>query len=134
MSNPTRDEILAVLERYADAWLKGDMKTIIDSYHDDVVFHYAGRSPLAGAHRGKQACLAVLKQVSQKTNRKLLSIRDVMAGNELGVIIAIERFGEDGDFVQLERLLRYRVRDDKLCECWIYDSDQELVDRFYSVP
>ena len=134
MSNPTRDEILAVLERYADAWLKGDMKTIIDSYHDDVVFHYAGRSPLAGVHRGKQACLAVLKQVSQKTNRKLLSIRDVMAGNELGVIVAIERFGAEGHFVELERLLRYRVRDGKLCECWIYDADQELVDRFYSVP
>jgi ketosteroid isomerase-like protein len=134
MSNPTRDEILAVLERYADAWLKGDMKTIIDSYHDDVVFHYAGRSPLAGAHRGKQACLAVLKQVSQKTNRKLLSIKDVMAGNELGIIVAIERFGAEGDSVELERLLRYRVRDGKLCECWIYDFDQALVDRFYSMP
>lgn len=132
MSNATREAIFAVVKRYADAWLQGDMKNIIDCYHDDVVFHYAGRSPLAGAHRGKQACLGVLKQVSQKTNRKLLSITDVLAGDEFGLIVAVERFGSEGDFVELERLLRYRVQDEKLCECWIYDFDQELVDRYYS--
>jgi uncharacterized protein len=132
MPNTARDEIFAVLRRYADLWLQGDMKGIIDCYHDEVVFHYAGRSPLAGAHRGKQACLAVLKQVGQKTNRELLSIRDVLAGDEFGLIVAVERFGFEGDFVELERLLRYRVLDRKLSECWVYDLDQELVDRYYS--
>jgi hypothetical protein len=52
-------EVESVARRYADAWVKNDLEVIIDSYHDEVVFHYFGRSPLAGTHRGKAACLAL---------------------------------------------------------------------------
>src|SRR5258708_6809615 len=38
----------AAVRRYADAWQKNDLATIVDCYHDEVVFHYFGRSPLAG--------------------------------------------------------------------------------------
>lgn len=120
-----------VVKRYADAWAADDMRTIVDSYHDDVVFHYFGRSPLAGVHRGKAACLALLKQVREKTNRRLISIRDILAGQHFGVIVAVERFERDGATAEIERLLRYRVREGKLAECWIYDEDQHLVDDFW---
>ena len=68
---PAASEILAVVQRYAQAWAANDLKAIVDCYHDEVVFHYFGRSPLAGTHRGKAACLAVLKQVKERTNRRL---------------------------------------------------------------
>jgi uncharacterized protein len=122
------NEIYIVVKRYADAWAANDMKSIVDCYHDEVVFHYFGQNPLAGTHRGKPACLAVLKQVREKTNRKLLSIRDVLVGEVFGVIVAVEQFQDNGRAVQLERLLRYTVRDGKLSECWIYDQDQRVVD------
>jgi len=95
-----------------------------------VVFHYFGRSPLAGTHRGKAACLAVLKQVRERTNRRLVEIRDVLAGGRFGLIVAVEHFERDGASVDIERLLRYRERDGKLAECWIYDEDQRRVDEF----
>jgi uncharacterized protein len=122
------NEIYIVVKRYADAWAANDMKSIVDCSHDEVVFHYFGQNPLAGTHRGKPACLAVLKQVREKTNRKLLSIRDVLVGEVFGVIVAVEQFQDNGRAVQLERLLRYTVRDGKLSECWIYDQDQRVVD------
>ena len=124
--------ILQVVKRYADAWAANDMPTIIESYHDEAVFHYFGRSPLAGTHRGKAACLAVLKQVREKTNRRLVSIRDILAGRRYGLIVAIERFERDGRTVEIERMLRYVVRDGKLAECWIYDEDQRLVDEYFT--
>jgi uncharacterized protein len=123
-----RNEIYIVVKRYADAWAANDMKSIVDCYHDEVVFHYFGQNPLAGTYRGKPACLAVLKQMREKTNRKLLSIRDVLVGEVFGLIVAVEQFQDNGRAVQLERLLRYAVRDGKLSECWIYDQDQRLVD------
>jgi ketosteroid isomerase-like protein len=123
-----RNEIYIVVKRYADAWAANDMKSIVDCYHDEVVFHYFGQNPLGGTYRGKPACLAVLKQVREKTNRKLLSIRDVLVGEVFGLIVAVEQFQDNGRAVQLERLLRYAVRDGKLSECWIYDQDQRLVD------
>jgi ketosteroid isomerase-like protein len=130
--NPQPDtSIYAVVKRYADAWAANDLRSIVDSYHDDVVFHYFGRSPLAGTHRGKAACLAVLKQVREKTNRRLVSIGDVLAGEHFGAVIAVERFERGGSVVEIERLLRYAVLDGRLSECWIYDEDQRLVDEYW---
>jgi uncharacterized protein len=120
--------IYSVVRRYADAWAANDLRAIADCYHDEVVFHYFGRSPLAGTHRGKPACMEILKQVRVKTNRKLVSVRDVLAGEHFGVIVAVEQFERDGVSVEIERMLRYGVRDGKLAECWVYDEDQRLVD------
>lgn len=128
MGTGMNEDVYPVVKRYADAWAANDLKGIIDSYHDEVVFHYAGNNPLSGTHRGKPACLAVLKQVKQKTRRKLVAIRDVLAGEVFGLIVAVEEFEHRGQPVQLERLLRYTVRDDKLSECWIHDADQALID------
>jgi len=122
--------IFAVVKRYADAWAANDVRGILDCYHDEIVFHYFGRSPLAGMHRGKAACLAVLKQVGERANRRLVSIRDVLAGSHFGLIVAVERFERGGSSVEIERMLRYGVRDGKLAECWIYDEDQRLVDGY----
>jgi uncharacterized protein len=131
--NPQPDNALySVLHRYADAWIANDLRAIIDCYHDDIIFHYFGRSPLAGTHRGKTACLAILKQVRERTNRKLLSVRDVLVGEHFGVIVAVECFERNGESVEIERLLRYTVRDDKVDECWVYDEDQRLVDEYLS--
>ena len=124
--------IYSVVRRYADAWAANDLRAIVDCYHEEVVFHYFGRSPLAGAHRGKAACLAILKQVREKTNRRLVSVRDVLAGEHFGLIVAVERFERNGASVEIERMLRYSVRDGKLAECWIYDEDQRLVDEHWA--
>jgi hypothetical protein len=127
--SPTPDGgLYAVVKRYADAWAANDLAAIVGSYHDDVVFHYFGRGPLAGVHRGKSACLAVLKQVREKTNRRLVSIKDVLVGERFGLVVAVERFERNGSAVEIERLLKYTVRDGKLAECWVYDEDQRLVD------
>jgi uncharacterized protein len=130
-SQPNKD-IYSVVRCYADAWAANDLRAIVDCYHDDVVFHYFGRSPLAGTHRGKAACLEILKQVREKTNRKLVSVKDVLAGEHFGLIVAVERFERNGTSVQMERMLKYGVRDGKLSECWVYDEDQRLVDEHWA--
>jgi hypothetical protein len=132
MTTQTNAEIYTVVRRYADAWAANDFATIIDAYHDEIVFHYFGRNPLAGVHRGKAACLAVLKQIREKTHRKLLEIVDVQAGKRYGMVIARERFERAGSSVDVERLLKYTVRDGKLAECWVYDEDQRLIDELLS--
>jgi len=131
--NPRPDNgIYAAVKQYADAWASNDLRAIVDCYHDEVVFHYFGRSPLAGTHRGKVACLGVLKRVREMTNRKLVAIRDVLAGEHFGLIVAIEQFERNGTAVEIERMLKYTVRDGKLAECWVYDEDQRLVDEYWS--
>jgi len=118
------------VSRYASAWLAGDRAALAACYHEDFTLHYFGRNPLAGDHRGKMASLAILAEVTRRTNRKLLAVIDIMAGPERGALLVRERFERDGKIAELERLLVYAVRDGLLGECWVYDQDQALVDAF----
>lgn len=127
-----REENERAIRRYSEAWQSNDVPTMIDCYHDDVVLHYFGRSPLAGEHRGKPAALAVLARVQQLTNRRLLEIHDVLASEDHAAILARERFERDGRQLELRRVLVYHLRDGKLVECWLYDEDQRAVDEFWS--
>ena len=130
MNSQTDNSIYPVIKRYADAWVANDLRAIVDCYHDEVIFHYFGRSPLAGTHRGKADCLAALKQVREKTNRKLITVKDILTGTHFGLVVAVEQFERNGAILEIERMLRYSVRDGKLSECWVYDQDQRLVDEY----
>ncbi len=129
MTNSTAD-ILSTVTRYADAWAAGNLAAIRDSYHDDFTLHYPGYHALAGTHSGKAAALAVLADVGRRTNRQLLEIVSVMAGDTRGAIVARERWQAGDTVAEVERVLVYAVRDGLLAECWLYDADQTVVAQF----
>ena len=127
---PVAESIRRAVSGYAAAWLAGDRQAMLASYHDDFTLHYFGRNPLAGIHRGKPAALAILAEVTRRTNRKLSGIVDVMAGPERGALLVREIFQRNGKTAEVERLLVYSVRDELLWQCWVYDQDQALIDAF----
>jgi len=128
MSN--RDVTARVLREYADAWLRSDLERVLASYHDDIELHYMGMSPLAGTHRGRDAAFTALGQASVRTKRKLIAVDDVLVGDSLGALIAVEDLGDPPR--QVRRVLLYRVQDEKLRECWLFDEDQRFVDDLWS--
>jgi ketosteroid isomerase-like protein len=126
----TRDANLRVMQRYAAAWLAGDRVKLADCYHDDFTLHYFGANPFAGIHAGKQAALAVLGEVHRRTSRRLTAILDVMAGQQRTAVLVRERFTRDGREAEVERLLVYTTKDDRLHHCWVYDQNQDQIDTF----
>lgn len=123
-----RAENEAVLRRYCDAWLRGDVAALLACYHDEITLYWHGRGPLAGAHRGKAAALAALAEQSKRARRTPLAVRDVLASDDHAIALTCERFERDGRAVELERVLVYQIRDGKLFECHVYDRDERLVD------
>ena len=123
----------STLEAYAKAWEDGDLGAIFAAYADDVVFHYFGATDLAGTHVG-DAALAAMAQASVRSIRTLLEVVDVLDGPELGALVVRERFERDGRTEEVRRVLLYRVVDDQIAECWLYDEDQALVDEFWAPP
>ena len=118
-----------VLTRYADAWTAGDLGALFASYHDDVVFHYFGQNPLAGTHRGKAAAMATLMEATHRTRRSLKAVVSVMAGDGgRGCILARETVMRGDEAVEIERALVYRVAEEAILECWLYDQDQAQID------
>ena len=126
----TAAENLKIVQTYCDAWLRGDLAGVVASYHDDITLHYGGANRLSGRHDGKAAALKALAEVSRATGRKLTAIVDVMAGAERAMVVVRERFEAQGEVAELERVLVYRIADGKLRECWVYDAEQAVVDRF----
>ena len=125
-----RTETDRVLRTYATAWLSGDLDVVLASYHDEIELHYMGESPLAGTHRGRDAAFAALGQASVKTSRKLIDVEDVLVGDSLGALIAVEDLGDPPRRVR--RVLLYRVHDEKLRECRLFDEDQRFIDHLWS--
>ncbi|MES2752853.1 MAG: nuclear transport factor 2 family protein [Pseudomonadota bacterium] len=115
---------------YTTAWAAGDFTALRACYHERFTLHYFGSNSLAGVHTGKAASLAVLAEVTRRTNRKLLGIDAVMAGPQRGAVLVRETFSRDGKTAELQRLLVYTILEDKLHECWVYDQDQTLIDQF----
>jgi uncharacterized protein len=122
--------IESTLSGYREAWTAGDLERIVAAYHDEFVLHYFGDSPLAGTHTGKEAAITVLGQATMRSERELIAVEDVLAGVELGALVVTERLGPERR--ECRRVLLYRVRDDKLAECWLYDEDQRFVDELWS--
>lgn len=121
-----------VVRTYTEAWLAGDIGTVLDLYANDIVLHYGGANPLTGDHRGKDAAVTVLLAVQEKTQRVPTEVIDVMEGATYAAAWVREQWTVEGDTVDLMRLLTYRVADGKLAECWLFDHDQALVDRVFS--
>lgn len=118
------------LRAYADAWLAADVEKVLGAYHDDIVLHYMGESPLAGTHSGKEAVFTVLGQASFRASRKLIDVEDVLVGDKFGALVAVEDLGDPPKRVR--RVLLYRVEDSKLRECWLFDEDQRFIDTLWS--
>lgn len=122
----------AVMARYRSAWEADDLARLFACYHPDFTIHYFGSNPLSGTHEGRQACLKVLAEVGRRSHRKLIEIVDILVGPQRCAVIARERFQRDGRTADLDRVLVYRLADDALRECWVYDADQATVDQFFA--
>ncbi len=125
-----RVETERVLKAYAAAWMAGDLEAVLAAYHDDIQLHYMGQSPLAGTHAGRDAAFTALGQASLRTARRLIAVEDVLVGESLGALLAVEDLGDPPRRVR--RVLLYRVEDNKLRECWLYDEDQRFIDGLWS--
>lgn len=119
-----------VMYRYVDAWRRGDLVALFACYHDEITLHYFGDNPLTGDHVGREASLAALREISLKTNRRLIEITDVLVGPKRCAVLAREAFSRDGQAAEIDRVLVYAIKDGLVHECWVYDSDQARVDEF----
>jgi len=120
-----------VLRRYADAWSAGDLDTLIGCYADDFTLHYPGSSRFAGTHSGRDAALAAMAEVSALAPRRLRSVDEILVGGGGGALVVSEELTRGGEAATMQRVLRYRIADGLLRECWLHESDQAAVDHFW---
>jgi ketosteroid isomerase-like protein len=125
------DHAGVVLRRYADAWRRGDLAELIDCYAAEFTLHYGGRSSVAGVHRGRDAALAAMAEVSALAPRTLLSVDAVLSGEREGTLVVTEVLERDGERAEVQRSLQYRVHAGLLTDCHLFEHDRSVVDHFW---
>jgi hypothetical protein len=129
MASDQTAAIRSVIERYADAWQRSDPAALA-LYHPQFTIHWFGRNPLSGTHVGAEQVRQALGELTRRTNRRLVRIVATLAGADRGAIIARESFGTGDARVEMDRVLIFTVAEDRLRECWVYDADPQLLDRY----
>src|SRR4051794_6630975 len=115
MTASLREVTRSTLEAYAEAWRAGRTVDVLAAYADDVIFHYFGSTAIAGTHVGKEASVAAMRETMSRASRELVEILDVLAGEALGSIVAVERFARPDagiEPIDVRRVFVYRVAAD----------------------
>ena len=95
MGHPNED----LIRRGYDAFSRGDMDTLLELYHPDIVWHASGRNQLAGDHRGVDAVFGFFGQTMELTGGNFrVEVHDVVANDQHGVGLhkAYTRAGRSG--------------------------------------
>ncbi len=124
---------LDLMRRGYDAYIAGDMDTINELFADDVVWHVAGHSPLAGDYAGKEQVLGFfgkLQEMSGGTSR--VQVHDLLASDTHGVALVVESASRNGKDHKADAVHVLHLRDGKVTEFWDAHPDQRATDEFWS--
>jgi ketosteroid isomerase-like protein len=129
MAHPNED----LFQQSFDAFSKGDMEAFAALLADDVVFHFPGRGPLAGDHRGKDQVLAILAKQAELTGGTFRVERHDILANDEHVVALFVASGQRGDKTWKDNaVLVSHLKDGKVSETWLHPGDQYAGDEFFS--
>jgi uncharacterized protein len=124
---------IALHRKGHEAFSRGDMQTLTDLIAEDTVWHWTGRGPFAGDHRGRDAVFEQFSMMSRLTAGTMgLEDQHFLANDNKTA--ALYRFtavrGNNRLDVMLCEVAEWR--DGKLVEEWLYPADQYALDEFWS--
>jgi ketosteroid isomerase-like protein len=122
----------ALVRRGYDAFSKGDMDTINEIFADDIVWHIAGRSPLAGDYKGKNEVFGFFGQLAERSGGSFsLEVHDVLGNDEHVTALTRERAERGGNSLDVNGVHVWHVRDGKAVEFWGVAYDVYAEDAFW---
>jgi len=127
------EENAAVIRRGYEAFIAGDMDTLMDQYTEDSVWHVGGSGPLSGDKKGKDAILAYFGELASRTNGTLkITLEDVTAGDKYTVGIHTYSAERDGKSIGQRSVLVFSISGDKVTEVLEMHEDTAKADDFWT--
>ena len=124
---------LELLRRGYAAYSAGDMDTINEIFHDDVVWHVAGHSPLSGDYKGKEQVFGFFGKLMELTDgTSKVEAHDLLANDDHGVALVKESGTRNGRNHEGHATHVFHIRDGKVTEFWDAQVDQYSADEFWA--
>jgi ketosteroid isomerase-like protein len=122
-----------LLMREYEGRARGDVAEVVATLHDGVLWHVPGRSQISGTYRGKAEVMTYISARQELAGGTFqITVEDVLANDEPGLVIASGQAVRNGHAWQWRGHGLYRLRDDKVAECWLLPEDQYLFDEIWS--
>jgi ketosteroid isomerase-like protein len=107
-----------------NAFVAGDMEWLNEHLHENVVWHAAGPSTLAGEHRGREEVLASFAKNAQIA-RPEFEIHDVAAGEDHVVtVLNVTWRRPNGETFESKAVQVFHVAGGKVLESWFIPEEQ----------
>ncbi len=114
----------AVVRRMVDALQRADPAAIGELLSDDVVYHFPGRSAVAGTYRRKAEVLGLFGAFSRLLGGPpSLDSHDVVASEAHVVELATHAAARDGQPYQWHAVRIYHIAEDRITEIWLMIGD-----------
>jgi ketosteroid isomerase-like protein len=111
------------VERYLDAWGRGDLAAILGCYDAGLTLVWPGTHPLAGIHVGLDAALTALAALQERTGRALDRVAAVTPTASTVDVEVAERWS----IGVVRRTLRFTTREGRIASCEVVEHDDAVV-------
>jgi ketosteroid isomerase-like protein len=129
MAHPNEE----LLRKGYDAFGRGDMATVQSLFAEDIVWHFPGKGPLAGDHKGVGEVMAWFGRSAEMSGGTLrVEVHDIVANNDHGVALTGVTAEREGKRYADNSVAVYHVRDGKVVEVWNHPGDLYAADDFWS--
>jgi ketosteroid isomerase-like protein len=134
MTPDTSSSATAVVRRFYQAFVTGDMATIDSLMTEDVSFHVPGTGSNAGDYQGKEAVFGFFGKAVSTTGGSLkLELLDVLAGEDHVAALATYRAERAGRAPLQNNLVQLiKLRDGRIAQSWFHSRNQYEVDAFWA--
>ena len=137
-ANSKEHRHVALIHKFYDTIRQSDMEKLRTILKEDIVWHLAGKGPLAGEWRGvdgifldRDSIGATVFRLGDKAfGSELLH---VFANDTRAVSITRDYYTGEGNHFDLRLMLFFAIEDGKIAEIWEVPFDQYEFDRFFNL-
>jgi len=122
-----------LLRKGYEAYSTGDMDTITALFADDIVWHVAGRSPLAGDYKGRDQVFGFFGKLMELSDgTSTVEVHDILANDGHGVALVTGGGSRNGKSLTSPDVHVFHMRNGQVVEFWDSPVDQYEADEFWS--
>jgi ketosteroid isomerase-like protein len=108
-----------ILRSLYEAFVAGDLPTVLSFVRDDATFHVQGKNQLAGDYsKGDFAAVLVHKVMQISGGTFVEEVHDIVAGDEHGVALVDHRLTRDGSDHAYRAVHVWHMKDGQASEWW----------------
>jgi ketosteroid isomerase-like protein len=110
-----------------DAFRRGDMQAVSDTFAEDAVWHGSGSTKFGHDFKGKQAVIGTIVDYAQTFQDIKLDVHDVIVNDKHEIALVNSSVTRNGKTYQDHQVYIFHVNDDgKTTEAWIIQNTEQL--------